>query len=81
MVLHQMLDDILNGTMEPAEVTRIATFIDGVKIDTPALNDILIAHPSPAAISRCSFRCETSFVFGPTFYMQGNRLVGYEVSG
>ncbi|XP_024394023.1 NADH kinase-like isoform X2 [Physcomitrium patens] len=54
----QMLDDILNGTMEPAEVTRIATFIDGVKIDTPALNDILIAHPSPAAISRCSFSIE-----------------------
>ncbi|KAG0613104.1 hypothetical protein M758_6G077300 [Ceratodon purpureus] len=50
-----MLDDILDGGMKPVELTRISTFIDGVKIDAPALNDVLIAHPNPAAISRCSF--------------------------
>jgi len=59
MISFQMLDDILDGNTKPVELTRISTFIDGVRIDAPALNDILIAHPNPAAISRCSFRCET----------------------
>lgn len=42
------------------ELTRIATSIDGVKIDAPALNDVLVAHPNPAAVSRCTFRCKHS---------------------
>lgn len=58
MISYQILDDILDGSTKPVELTRISTFIDGVRIDAPALNDILIAHPNPAAISRCSFRCE-----------------------
>jgi len=62
MVSYQMLDDILEGRAKAVELKRISTFIDGVRIDAPALNDILIAHPNPAAISRCSFRCETLLV-------------------
>jgi hypothetical protein len=66
-----MLDDILNGSREPVELTRISTTIDGVRIDAPALNDVLIAHPSPAAISRCSFRCEIVLPLIPSFITEG----------
>lgn len=58
MISSQMLDNILDGSTKPVELTRISTFIDGVRIDAPALNDVLIAHPNPAAISRCNFRSE-----------------------
>lgn len=51
----RILDDILHGSTKPVELTRISTFIDGVRMEAPALNDVLIAHPNPAAISRCSF--------------------------
>ena len=62
-----MLDDILDGIREPVELTRISTAIDGVRIDAPALNDVLIAHPNPAAISRCSFRCEIMLPLASSF--------------
>lgn len=57
MISYQILDDILHGSTKPVELTRISTFIDGVRMEAAALNDVLIAHPNPAAISRCSFRC------------------------
>lgn len=66
-MLYQTLDGILGGSTKPVELTRISTFIDGVRIDAPALNDILIAHPNPAAISRCSFRFEIPLAFFHSF--------------
>lgn len=70
MISCQMLDGILDGSTEPMELTRISTSIDGVRIGAPVLNDVLIAHPSPAAISRCSFRCEIMLPLVPSFIVQ-----------
>jgi NAD+ kinase len=52
----QVLDEILEGTREPVKLQRISTFVDGIKVSSPALNDVLVAHPNPAAVSRCTFR-------------------------
>ncbi|KAH9543524.1 hypothetical protein CY35_13G069700 [Sphagnum magellanicum] len=51
----QVLDEILEGTREPVKLRRISTFVDGIKVSSPALNDVLVAHPNPAAVSRCTF--------------------------
>jgi hypothetical protein len=58
----QVLDEILEGTREPVNLQRISTFVDGIKVSSPALNDVLVAHPNPAAVSRCTFRyCEICY--------------------
>ncbi|CAM6099549.1 unnamed protein product [Calypogeia fissa] len=51
----QVLDEILEGGREPTQLSRISTRVDGIEIGTPALNDVLLAHPNPAAVSRCAF--------------------------
>eukprot|EP00252_Welwitschia_mirabilis_P001854 TRINITY_DN11811_c0_g2_i1.p1 TRINITY_DN11811_c0_g2~~TRINITY_DN11811_c0_g2_i1.p1 ORF type:complete len:222 (+),score=34.53 TRINITY_DN11811_c0_g2_i1:29-667(+) len=52
----QVVDEILEQKREPSKLSRILTCIDGIRCSTLALNDLLIAHPSPAAVSRFSFR-------------------------
>ena len=50
-----VLDGALRGTLRPTRLARIRTVLNG-KVLEPALNDVLIAHPSPAAVSRYSVR-------------------------
>ncbi|KAG5114099.1 hypothetical protein AAZX31_13G247600 [Glycine max] len=52
----QVLDSILEGQIVPSELTRIMMSVNGLDLSTYALNDILIAHPCPASVSRFSFR-------------------------
>jgi len=51
----QVLDAALRGETKPARLARIRTTINGRELE-PALNDVLIAHPSPAAVSRYSLK-------------------------
>ncbi|KAL2631941.1 hypothetical protein R1flu_016627 [Riccia fluitans] len=51
----QILDDILDGKKKPLELSRLNTRIDGEDYSYPALNDVLLSHPNPAAVSRCSY--------------------------
>ncbi|CAA3029349.1 probable NADH kinase [Olea europaea var. sylvestris] len=52
----RLLDDILENRSEPSEVSRMAISVNSKLISTFALNDILVAHPCPATVSRLSFR-------------------------
>ncbi|KAI4333466.1 hypothetical protein L6164_018276 [Bauhinia variegata] len=52
----QVMDGILEGKNIPSELTRISISVNTVQLSTYALNDILIAHPCPAAVSGFSFR-------------------------
>ncbi|GAB2229855.1 hypothetical protein Droror1_Dr00014111 [Drosera rotundifolia] len=52
----QVLDDIFENRASPAPVSRMSISINAQKLPSYALNDLLIAHPSPAAVSRFSFR-------------------------
>jgi NAD+ kinase len=47
-----MLRQILDGRMRPAELARLALRLDGGLLPEPALNDVLVAHPVPAATTR-----------------------------
>ncbi|KAG9448142.1 hypothetical protein H6P81_014270 [Aristolochia fimbriata] len=55
----QVLDDILEGNMASSEVSRMSISLNGQVLSTYALNDVLIAHPCPATISRFSFLMKT----------------------
>lgn len=52
----QVLDNILESYMQPSEISRLSITVNGHPFPTYALNDILIAHPCPAMVSRFSFR-------------------------
>ncbi|XP_038686339.1 NADH kinase isoform X1 [Tripterygium wilfordii] len=52
----QVLDDVLEDRAFPSKLTRISICINSQRLSTYALNDILIAHPCPAAVSRLSFK-------------------------
>ncbi|XP_075506463.1 putative NADH kinase isoform X3 [Primulina tabacum] len=52
----QILDEILENLCEPSELARMAISINSKLIPTSALNDVLLAHPCPATVSRFSFR-------------------------
>ncbi|XP_073303417.1 probable NADH kinase isoform X3 [Primulina huaijiensis] len=52
----QILDEILENHYEPSELARMAISINSKLIPTSALNDVLLAHPCPATVSRFSFR-------------------------
>ncbi|CAK7351817.1 unnamed protein product [Dovyalis caffra] len=52
----QVLDDILAGQKVPSKLSRISISVNSQLLSTYALNDILIAHPCPATVSRFSFR-------------------------
>nr|GMD34962.1 NADH kinase [Ipomoea batatas] len=50
----QILDDILENRSKPSEVSRMLIRLNSQQLPTYALNDILIAHPCPATVSRSS---------------------------
>jgi len=53
--MHELLPMVLGKEVMPTRRTRIQTVIQSMLKETklpPALNDVLIAHPSPAAVSR-----------------------------
>lgn len=52
----QILDEILENHYGPSELARMAISINSKLIPTSALNDVLLAHPCPATVSRFSFR-------------------------
>ncbi|KAA8524037.1 hypothetical protein F0562_010532 [Nyssa sinensis] len=52
----QILDDILDGQTVPSKLTRMSICVNSQLLSTYALNDVLIAHPCPATVSRLSFR-------------------------
>uniref|UniRef100_A0A1D1ZBU8 NADH kinase n=1 Tax=Anthurium amnicola TaxID=1678845 RepID=A0A1D1ZBU8_9ARAE len=52
----QVLDEILEGHKVPSELSRISIGLNGCLLPTFALNDVLVAHPCPATVSRFSFR-------------------------
>ncbi|KAF7822585.1 NADH kinase [Senna tora] len=52
----QVLNGILEGQNIPSVLTRISISVNTNQLPIYALNDILVAHPCPAAISRFSFR-------------------------
>uniref|UniRef100_A0A5B7C4G4 NADH kinase n=1 Tax=Davidia involucrata TaxID=16924 RepID=A0A5B7C4G4_DAVIN len=52
----QILDDILEGRTVPSKLTRMSICVNSQLLSTYALNDVLIAHPCPATVSRLSFR-------------------------
>eukprot|EP00850_Spirogloea_muscicola_P020677 SM000223S07305 [mRNA] locus=s223:59029:71140:- [translate_table: standard] len=54
--LKQVMVDIIGGRREPMAVARMQTVIEGQGACPPALNDVLLAHPNPAAVSRFSMR-------------------------
>lgn len=55
----QVLDEILGGQTSSSELSRILIKLNDGQLPTYALNDILVAHPCPAAVSRFSFRIKT----------------------
>lgn len=52
----QVLDDILENHATPCDVSRMAISVNSQPLPTCALNDVLIAHPCPATVSRFSSR-------------------------
>ncbi|KAK4285834.1 hypothetical protein QN277_002476 [Acacia crassicarpa] len=52
----QVLNDILEVQTAPSKLTRISISVNKHQLPTYALNDILVAHPCPAALSTFSFR-------------------------
>ncbi|KAK8970163.1 putative NADH kinase [Platanthera guangdongensis] len=54
----QILDKVLDGKSNPSELVRISAKLNGKPLPTLALNDVLIADPCPATVSRFSFRIE-----------------------
>ncbi|KAK2967236.1 hypothetical protein RJ640_002063 [Escallonia rubra] len=51
-----ILDEILEGRTLPSEVSRMSICVNSELLSTYALNDVLVAHPCPATVSRFSFR-------------------------
>ncbi|KDP33218.1 hypothetical protein JCGZ_12740 [Jatropha curcas] len=54
----QVLDDILEGRRVSSNLTRISVRVNSQLLSTFALNDILVAHPCPATVSRFSFKIQ-----------------------
>ncbi|XAR68193.1 NAD(+) kinase [Bertholletia excelsa] len=52
----QMVDNILEGSIVPSKLSRMSVYVNSKPLPTYALNDVLIAHPCPATVSRFSFR-------------------------
>ena len=51
--VERVLNDVLEGCVEPTRLARLQVTVAGKKL-APSLNDVLIAHPSPGAVSRYS---------------------------
>ncbi|KAJ0044873.1 hypothetical protein Pint_04837 [Pistacia integerrima] len=52
----QVIDKILDGQLVPSILSRISVCVNSEQLPTFALNDILVAHPCPATVSRFSFK-------------------------
>ncbi|KAJ8767860.1 hypothetical protein K2173_020800 [Erythroxylum novogranatense] len=52
----QVLDDMLEDQKTPSRLSRISLTVNSRLLSTCALNDLLIAHPCPATVSRFSFK-------------------------
>ncbi|KAB2043806.1 hypothetical protein ES319_D01G044400v1 [Gossypium barbadense] len=52
----QVLDGFLEDQIVPSKLSRISVSVNSKVLPTCALNDILIAHPCPATVSRFSFK-------------------------
>ncbi|KAJ4787793.1 NAD kinase [Rhynchospora pubera] len=74
----QVLDEVLEGKKQPTELSRISLKIKGAKVQSCALNDILMAHPCPASVSRFSFRIKKEC--GETSQLINCRSSGLRVS-
>lgn len=64
-----ILSRVISGDMEPRERTRLQCIVKSTYTETrlpPALNDILVAHPIPAAVSR--FRLTLNHMRSPELY-------------
>ncbi|XP_050883744.1 probable NADH kinase [Lathyrus oleraceus] len=57
----QVLDGILENRIAPSKLTRMKISVNALHLPTYALNDILVANPCPASISRFSFRKTNHF--------------------
>ncbi|KAM5586382.1 NADH kinase [Rosa sericea] len=55
----QILDNIIEDRISPSNLRRISIGVNSQVISTYALNDILIAHPCPATLSRFSFKIKS----------------------
>jgi NAD+ kinase len=51
-VFAETFDAVLAGRLRPVELTRLGLHLDRRRLREPALNDVLVAHPSPAATTR-----------------------------
>lgn len=47
----RILEDIVDGTSTPVQLRRFHIAIDGNRCGPPVLNDVLISHQNPAAVS------------------------------
>ncbi|KAF5176082.1 Nadh kinase [Thalictrum thalictroides] len=54
----QVLDDIMEGEKTFSELSRISIYVNRRPLPQYALNDLLIAHPCPATVSRFSYKIE-----------------------
>ncbi|XP_022735383.1 NADH kinase isoform X2 [Durio zibethinus] len=54
----EVLDSFLEGQTVPSKLSRMSISVNSKSLSTYALNDILIAHPCPATVSRFSLRIE-----------------------
>ncbi|XP_024019491.1 NADH kinase [Morus notabilis] len=52
----QVLDSIIEGRRVPSQLSRMLMRLNSKQLPTYGLNDILIAHPCPASVSRFSFK-------------------------
>ena len=75
-----VLDGALRGTLKPTRLARIRTVLNG-KVLEPALNDVLIAHPSPAAVSRYSVRLPPTARGGDGYDESAKRFFHVRSSG
>lgn len=74
----QILDATLAGSIHHSELSRISVKLNGFQLPTYALNDILVAHPCPASVSRFSLRKRSST--GETSHLINSRSSGLRVS-
>ncbi|KAH7423164.1 hypothetical protein KP509_12G042300 [Ceratopteris richardii] len=72
-----VLEEVLARKRKPSLLPRISACLNGELITTYALNDVLLAHPNPAAVTRCTFRiCKTENLkhVSPLVHVQSSGL-------
>lgn len=74
----QVLDEILEGHRAPSLLSRMAIQMNSNLVPSYALNDILLAHPCPAALSRFSFLIRNDGQENSSFF--NSRSSGLRVS-